>query len=49
MVESTINVAWRATGVPLAESYRGADAYVTHDGLMLAQVSTFERGRMKLK
>ena len=48
-VENTVNVAWRATGPALAEPYRGADAYVTKDGLMWAQVSTFQRDQMKLK
>jgi hypothetical protein len=48
-VENTINVAWRATGPALAEPYRGADAYETRDGLMWAQVTTFERDHMKLK
>ena len=48
-VGSTINVQWRATGDFLAEPYRGADAYVTRDGLMYAQVTTFDGAQLKKK
>jgi len=48
-VGQTLNVQWRATGDLLAEPYRGADAFVTKDGLMWAQVTTFRRDEMKLK
>jgi SnoaL-like protein len=48
-VGRTLNVQWRATGDALAEAYRGADAFVTRDGLMWAQVTTFRREELKLK
>ena len=48
-VGDTLNVQWRAVGSMLAEPYRGADAYVTKDGLMKAQVTTFDRGQIKSK
>jgi hypothetical protein len=46
-VGDTINVQWRATADFLAEPYRGADAYVTKDGLMYAQVTTFDAAQLK--
>ena len=45
-VGDTVNVQWRATGDMLVEPYRGADAYVTKDGMMWSQVTTFERNRV---
>ena len=48
-VGDTINVQWRATADFLAEPYRGADAYVTKDGLMFAQVTTFDAAQLKKK
>jgi hypothetical protein len=33
----------------LAEPYRGADAYETKDGLMQAQVTTFDAAQIKIK
>ena len=41
-VGDTVNVQWRAEADFLREPYRGADAYVTRDGLLIAQVSTFD-------
>jgi hypothetical protein len=38
-----VNVQWKADAPFLTEPYRGADAYVTRDGLLVAQVSTFLR------
>jgi hypothetical protein len=48
-VGDTINVQWRATADFLLEPYRGADAYVTKDGLMFAQVTTFRSDEIKMK
>jgi SnoaL-like domain len=48
-VGDTVNVQWRATAPFLAEPYRGADAYVTKDGLMWAQVTTFDGAQIKKK
>ncbi|MBN9615347.1 MAG: hypothetical protein BGO25_15265 [Acidobacteriales bacterium 59-55] len=49
IVGDTINVQWRAEAPFLAEPYRGADAYETHDGLMAAQVTTFDAAALKMK
>jgi SnoaL-like domain len=49
VVGETVNVQWRADAPFLAESYRGADAYETHDGLMAAQVTTFDAAALKRK
>jgi len=48
-VGDTINVQWRATAPFLLEPYLGADAYVTKDGLMFAQVTTFRSDEIKMK
>ncbi len=40
-VGTTLNVQWVADAPFLARPYRGSDAYVTDDGLMVAQVTTF--------
>ena len=49
IVGDTVNVQWRAHAAFLAAPYRGADAYVTRDGLMQAQVTTFDGGQLKRK
>ena len=49
VVGDTVNVQWRANADFLAAPYRGADAYVTQDGLMRAQVSTFDGSQLKKK
>jgi hypothetical protein len=49
VVGETLNVQWRAEAPYLAEAYRGADAYETHDGLMAAQVTTFDESALKMK
>jgi hypothetical protein len=49
VVGDTVNVQWRADAPFLSEPYRGADAYETHDGLMAAQVTTFDQGALKMK
>lgn len=48
-VDDTLNVQWRAEAEFLAEPYRGSDAYVTKDGLMYAQVTTFNGSDLKFK
>jgi hypothetical protein len=48
-VGNTVNVKWRVTAPFLAEPYLGADAYVTKDGLMFAQVTTFDGAALKFK
>ena len=48
-VGETVNVQWVATADFLAAPYRGADAYVTHDGLMWAQVTTYDHAQIKAK
>jgi hypothetical protein len=40
-VGDTVNLQWKVESPVLKEPYRGADAYVTRDGLLAAQVSTF--------
>ena len=49
IVGDTVNVQWRANADFLAAPYRGADAYVTQNGLMRAQVSTFDGAQLKKK
>jgi SnoaL-like domain len=49
VVGETVNVQWRAEAPFLAEAYRGADAYETQDGLMAAQVTTFDQSALKMK
>jgi hypothetical protein len=46
-VGKTVNVQWVATAPFLAEPYYGADAYVTHAGLLEAQVSTFDAAELQ--
>ncbi len=48
-VGDVINVQWRADAPFLKEPYRGADAYETKDGLMAAQVTTFDAKALKMK
>ena len=49
IVGSTLNVQWRATATFLSAPYLGADAYGTKDGLMQAQVTTFDGTQLKMK
>ena len=42
VVGDTVSVQWRVDAPFLREPYRGADAYVTSNGLLAAQVSTFD-------
>ena len=48
-VDGTLNVQWRAEADFLKEPYKGSDAYVTKDGLMYAQVTTFNGVDLKFK
>jgi len=48
-VGDTVIVKWRATAPFLVEPYLGADAYVTRDGLMFSQVSTFDGAALKFR
>ncbi|MEO9895829.1 MAG: nuclear transport factor 2 family protein [Paracoccaceae bacterium] len=48
-VGDTVNVSWRVEAEWLEEPYKGADAYVTRDGLMYVQVTTFDPADMKFK
>ncbi|MGC2398305.1 MAG: nuclear transport factor 2 family protein [Acidobacteriaceae bacterium] len=48
-VGDTINVQWVATSPLLKGPYRGADAYETHDGLMAAQVTTWNPDDLQWK
>lgn len=48
-VEGTLNVIWEADADFLTEPYKGADAYVTKDGFMYAQVTTFDGSKLKMK
>lgn len=48
-VEGTLNVIWEADAEFLEEPYKGADAYVTKDGFMYAQVTTFDGSKLKMK
>ncbi len=48
-VGEVVNVQWRADSPLLREPYRGADAYETHDGLMAAQVTTWNPADLKWK
>jgi hypothetical protein len=49
VVGETLNIQWKAEAEFLTEPYKGSDAYETHDGLMVAMVSTFKGADMKLK
>lgn len=45
----TIAVIWEANAPFLAQPYRGSDAYITDDGLMVSMVSTFNGADLKFK
>jgi hypothetical protein len=49
VIGDTINVSWRLEADFLREPYKGADAYVTKDGMMQGQVTTFDPADMKMK
>jgi hypothetical protein len=49
VVGETLNIQWKAEAEFLTEPYKGSDAYETHDGLIVATVSTFKGADLKLK
>lgn len=49
VVNGTLVVQWVANADFLEEPYRGSDAYVTDDGLMVAMVTTFNGADLKMK
>ena len=49
VVGDTLNIQWKAEAQFLAEPYKGSDAYETHDGLLVAMVSTFKGSDLKQK
>jgi hypothetical protein len=44
----TLAVTWEANADFLCEPYRGSDAYITDDGLMVSMVSTFDGAALKM-
>ncbi|MEO7224091.1 MAG: hypothetical protein ABIY37_16620, partial [Devosia sp.] len=48
-IGNTVVTLWEANAPFLAEPYRGSDAYIEKDGLMQAQVSTFDGAALKMK
>ena len=48
-VGDTIGVSWRLEADCIAEPYKGADAYVTKNGMMQFLVTTFKPADMKFK
>jgi ketosteroid isomerase-like protein len=46
-VGDTVNLQWRVDAGFLAKPYRGADAYITRNGLLAAQVSTFDMDALR--
>ena len=49
VVGDVVNIQWRADSPLLKEPYRGADAYETRNGLMAAQVTTWNPAELKWK
>ena len=49
VVGSTVNVVWRADAPFLAEPYRGSEAFEVRNGLLAAQVTTWDVSAMKMK
>lgn len=49
VVGGTLAVQWVADADFLAEPYKGSDAYITDDGLMVSMVSTFDGTQLKMK
>lgn len=49
VVGGTVIVHWRLVGDALAKPYEGTDAYVTRNGLLVSQVSTFQAQDLEKK
>ncbi len=49
VTNGTIASQWVANADFLAEPYRGSDAYITDDGLLVGMVSTFNGADLKMK
>lgn len=49
VVGGTLAVSWVANADFLAVPYRGSDAYITDDGLMVSMVSTFDGAELEFK
>jgi hypothetical protein len=49
VVGDTVNVVWRAEAPFFAEPYRGSEAFETRNGLLVAQVTTWDPAAIKMK
>jgi hypothetical protein len=49
IVGDTVNVIWRAEAPFFAEPYRGSEAFETRNGLLAAQVTTWDPTAIKMK
>ena len=49
VIGGTIALTWEANSPFLAVPYRGSDAYITDDGLMVSMVSTFDGAALQFK
>jgi hypothetical protein len=49
VINGTLAVQWVANADFLEEPYRGSDAYITDDGLMVSMVTTFNGADLKMK
>lgn len=49
VVGNTVNVIWRADAPFLAEPYKGSEAFETRNGMLVAQVTTWDPSAMKMK
>jgi hypothetical protein len=46
---NTVNVIWRCEAPFFAEPYRGSEAFETRNGLLAAQVTTWDPSAIKMK
>ena len=49
VVGNTVNVIWRCEAPFFAEPYRGSEAFETRNGLLAAQVTTWDPSAIKMK